>query len=93
MKDRKTTQVMGSAGRYGDVCERLAKDLKAGAVVLMVVDGRKGHGFSVATSAEMVSFGFPRQLAAFLRMQADVLEEGDGPGGIAVTDFYPTGEG
>ncbi len=92
MKDRDTKQI-GVPAKYQDVTERLCKDLKADAVILMVINGRKGTGMCVSTNEKGAVFGHPAMLAEFFRLNASVIESGSGPEGVAETTFKPTGEG
>lgn len=84
----KHTAQQGSAGRYDEICERLGLDLKAAAVVLIVVEGRHGSGMSVSVDpkgghARMLVGG--DLLSALLRKMADQLDAGAGPGGARFT--------
>lgn len=84
---RKPAQV-GRAGRYDEIAERLAHDLKAAAVVLLVVDGRHGNGMSI--SADPRRGGAPLALgdglAALLRIMADKLDSGEAsPNGVRLS--------
>jgi hypothetical protein len=91
---KKTTQV-GQASRYQGICEQLGHDLKATAVVLIVVDGRMGSGFCCSIAPEKpgaVELSHGGGLAATLRVMADRLESGEGPSGVGFTEFDPAGE-
>ena len=83
------TKQVGRAGKYDEIAERLCKDLKAGAIVLIVVDGRHGHGMAVSVNGQsdhrMLAFG--DGLAELLHASARQLETGAvaGPAGARFT--------
>jgi hypothetical protein len=84
---RKTSQT-GHAGKYDEICERLSLDLKASAVVLIVVDGRHGHGMSVSVDPAKpgaVAMATGGELAQLIRNVADQLDAGEAPGGVRGT--------
>lgn len=84
----KRTVQDGRSGNYDAICERLSLDLKAAAVVLLVIGGRHGSGMSVSVDPKggiaRVAMG-GNELAALLREMADALEAGEGPAGARVT--------
>lgn len=91
---KKTTQV-GQAARYQGICEQLGHDLKATAVVLIVVDGRMGNGFCCSIDPNKpggIELGHGGGLAAMLRNMAAHIEGGEKPAGVGFTEFDPTGE-
>jgi hypothetical protein len=65
----------GKEGAYDDECEALLHQLHATGVVLIVVGGTKGHGFSVTIR----NAGLIKPLAAVLREVADKMERGQLP--------------
>lgn len=84
--------ISGTEGKYDDIGERMLKDLKADALVLIVRNGRLGNGFSCAIDPSKpggvqlaMGFGMPE----LLRKLADGIEagilEGHGPDGITLT--------
>jgi len=80
----KHTFQQGHAGRYDEICERLALDLKAAAAVLIVIGGRHGSGMSVSVDPKGGLTGVAMggdELAALLREMAEKLEAGEGPDG------------
>jgi len=91
--DRKTLQA-GEPARYQRITETLAKDLKARAVLLIVIEGRHGSGMAVSTSTEGVELGTPAGVRLMLQSTIESLElEGEGAvGGVAFTRFEPRGE-
>jgi hypothetical protein len=84
----KTTLQEGHAGNYDIVCERLGLDLKAAAVVLLVLGGRHGSGMSVCIDPKgglsQVAMG-GLELASLLRECAEKIEAGHGPQGARYT--------
>lgn len=83
----KHTVQAGNAGKYDQICERLGLDLKAAAVVLIVVDGRHGNGMSVCIDpkGEHADIGGGAQLAELLRRMAEMIEAGERPDGTRLT--------
>lgn len=57
-------------GRYEQQCVRLQQDLRAEAVILFVVNGAFGTGFSVRASVE-----FANRLPQVLRNMANDIEQ------------------
>lgn len=82
----KTTQV-GREGKYDEIAQRLCHDLKAGAVVLIVINGRLGNGMSVSASAGNEGLAFGDGLADLLHAMAGQIESGNvtGPAGARFT--------
>jgi hypothetical protein len=58
-------------GKYDDACTAVRVATEASAVVLLVIDGNQGSGFSV-----QVSGGVALHLPNLLRVVADRLEKG-----------------
>lgn len=88
----KTRMKVGETGGYDEICTRLAHDLKARAVVLIVVGGRlkEGNGMSVAIDRDQpgaIDLGMGGELSALLRGAADFVDSGMGPGGVSLVDF------
>ncbi len=78
----------GKAGNYDEICERLSLDLKAAALVLLVIGGRHGSGMSVSVDPKGGLSGVAMggdELAAMLREMADMIEAGEGPSGHRFT--------
>lgn len=83
--------ISGREGRYDDIAERLLRDLKADAVVLIVKNGRLGEGMSCAVDpgkpgAVELAMGFTmpellESIAAAIRLG---IEQSHGPDGIVV---------
>lgn len=82
----RTTQ-LGREGKYDQIAQTLCKDLKAGAVVLVVLDGRHGNGMSVSASPGHQELAFGVGLAELLHKMAEQLETGavTGPAGARFT--------
>ena len=57
-------------GKYGEYPEEILKETKAGTVVLIVIGGDKGHGFSIASRDFLLDQKLPR----LLRYIADDIE-------------------
>jgi len=84
--------ISGREGKYDEIAERLLRDLKADAVVLIVRNGRLGEGMSCAINPEKpgaveLAMGFTmpallESVAAAIRLG---IEQGHGPDGIVVT--------
>jgi hypothetical protein len=75
---------IGHAGRYDEVCERARDETKARGVVLYVLEGDKGSGFSCTSSAadaRRLNADLPR----LLRQMADAIEAAPAPDGVRVT--------
>lgn len=77
-------RVIGKAGKYDEVAIRVIAETNATAVAVVVVDGAKGHGFSVSAMEGAVS-QVHTALPAMLRMVADAIEGGARPDGLRVT--------
>ena len=88
----KRTVVSGREGKYDDIVERLSLDLKAKAVVLVVIDGRLGSGMSVSIDPrregafELAQGG---GLALIMARVAEDIARGYGPEGVVVAEFGP----
>jgi hypothetical protein len=76
-------QLTGDPSKYDAICTQLCRDLKAQAVILMVLEGREGNGMSCAGRGQYATIGVPHVLAAYLRSLADKIEAGQ-PGGIGI---------
>lgn len=61
---------MKGPGKYDDVCTMVHKETDATTVVVIVIGGNKGHGFSVVTK----SLGMLSGLPIALRDVADEIE-------------------
>lgn len=79
----------GVPSKYDQITTNLCRDLKAKAVVLMVIEGREGTGMCVATRPDSVGFGHPEVLGDFLRSMADTMSAGVGPEGVGVHTEEP----
>lgn len=64
---------MNAPGKYNDECTRVRESLKANAVILIVVAGQEGHGFSVQAPPPVMSI-----LPTMLRVMADQIEHDNG---------------
>jgi len=87
MTDTKTSQV-GNAGKYDETTERLSVELDATAIVLIVIDGKRGNGMSVSVNPARpgaLEMFAGAGLARVLRAAADKLDGGERPNGIRVT--------
>lgn len=70
-------------GKYDNEASRVFKDTRAGAVVLMVIDGERGTGFSVLSSDRRVIRNLPDLLKSVaseiepevMRSEFDPVEE------------------
>lgn len=61
-------------GKYADECERDLKEIRAAAVLLIVLGGKKGSGFSMATFDPGLAAAAPK----ILRDAADEIEASNG---------------
>lgn len=88
MSGKKTTQ-LGQSGKYDEITENLCRDLNAGAVVLIVLEGRHGTGMSVAAQPDHRGLAFGEGLAELLRTAAGKLDSGEvtGPRGARFTNW------
>lgn len=78
-------QVVGHEGNYDVEAQRLLEEQQAKAVVVVVIDGKKGFGMSVSTfpqHAIQMHFALPQ----ILRSVADSIDGGAGPDGVRVTE-------
>jgi hypothetical protein len=85
MTERSTQ--LGREGKYDQIALALCKDLKAGAIILVVVDGRHGNGMSVSAGPQHLGLAMGTGLAELLRKMAEQLETGavTGPAGARFT--------
>lgn len=63
---------MKGAGKYDRACTRARRETQGQAVLLIVIQGQHGSGFSLQTLDETVVEGLP----AILRNVADSIEKG-----------------
>ncbi len=90
---RKVHGRVGHTGGYDEVCERLVWDLRARAVVLIVVDGRlkEGTGMSVCVDPQKpgaLELGMGGgELSKLLRAVADLIDAGVGPNGATKVSY------
>ena len=64
-----------SSGRYDDQCERLLNEQNAQMVVLLVIDGKKGHGLSICIHGDNPNALHMATLTPILlRKMADMIE-------------------
>lgn len=78
-------RVIGHPGRYDEHAARVLRETEADAVVLVVVNGKKGFGMSVSADPEKpgsIQLASGRDLPALLRTMADLIEGGAGPDGL-----------
>lgn len=72
---------VGPAAKYQDICATLTEDLEADCVMLVVVGGVRGEGFSVAVrSGRTPELHEDAGVARYLRMLADRVEKRGGRG-------------
>lgn len=78
-------EVMGNPGKYDDVTERALEETGAECVALIVINGKKGTGFSVSgngmAAMENVRSG---RLSALLRLMAEQIASAR-PDGVRAT--------
>lgn len=74
--------VVGNPGRYDHVAAHLVRELAAEAVLVLVIQGNKGNGVSVAGRG-FSAIERRHEIADILRGVADMLEEGE-PSGYRV---------
>lgn len=81
--------ISGREGKYDEIAERLARDLKADAVVLIVKNGRLGEGMSCCINPEKpgavelaMGFTMPELLESIAAMIRLGIEQSHGPDGI-----------
>lgn len=60
----------GNLGRYDEECTKLIKEFEARGVLLIVLDGKRGTGFSMSTGDINLATAVPR----ILRQVADDIE-------------------
>jgi hypothetical protein len=61
-------------GRYDKECRELLKNTRADIAMLIVLNGDKGHGVSLA--GNYIKLEGMKQIPGFLRMLADRIEQG-----------------
>ena len=77
--------VVGEAGKYDDSAEHVLRATTAKAVVLLVVDGFRGNGFSVSCRpSEAAEWADAKYVAAALRSLANEID-GATPDGVRLT--------
>jgi predicted nuclease of predicted toxin-antitoxin system len=75
---------MGQAGRYDNLTDRVLGETDADGVILVVLGGNKGSGFTLSCKAE-VTERLHDALPSMLRQIADTIESGAQPTGVRVT--------
>lgn len=78
------SQQAGSPGAYDQEAERLLVEMRAKAVVVIVLEGKRGFGMSVSCSPNAAA-QMHVALPALLRAVADGIDGGAGPDGVRVT--------
>ncbi len=77
--------IVGEAGKYDDSAEHVLRATLAKAVLLIVIDGFRGHGFSVTCRpSEVATWTDSKQVADALRELADQIS-GKEPDGVRLT--------
>jgi len=67
-------------GEYGREAEKLAHKLRAEAILLLVISGKRGSSFSVAVDSEVeYASTLERMLPELLRKMADEIENSTNP--------------
>lgn len=61
-------------GKYDDLCTTVRKSAEADTALVIILNGKKGSGFSVQTA----DLGVLAQLPALLRNTADQIEQSGG---------------
>ena len=75
-------QVFGKAGKYDDLAALVQREASADVVVLAVMGGKKGPGFSVAMRSDATA-AIIATMPAILRVMADEIERGAPPSGMS----------
>lgn len=57
-------------GIYGDECDEMQERTKAQTIVLVIIDGKKGSGFSMNSTDQSMHLKLP----GMLRLMADEIE-------------------
>jgi len=76
---------MGVPGRYDSEVEHLLRSTTARAAIVIVVDGYKGDGMSVAGRPSAMEWQEAATIVACLREHADYIEQRGGYLGVAAT--------
>ncbi len=89
---RKVHTQVGHTGGYDEVVERLCRDLRARAVVLVVVDGRLKDGIGMSVGVDpskpgALEFAAGGRLSELLRRAADLIDAGAGPNGFTHSTY------
>lgn len=74
----------GNKGRYDELAERALDETEATAVVVLVVNGKKGHGFSCSCDPSVAAH-LHRSIPDLSRAVADDIERKPGPDGVRVS--------
>ena len=76
--------MIGKRGRYDDLAQLVRREARAGVVIVLVLDGKHGHGFSVCQRRDGVTEPVHgAKLAEFLRMMAEEIELDPTPSGFS----------
>lgn len=60
---------MNGAGKYDEICTKVREETKSNGVILMIIDGQHGSGFSIQAPGMVLL-----QLPGLLRFLADEVE-------------------
>ncbi len=78
--------IFGTPGKYDDDAKRVLVETDASVVVLIVIDGKRGQGFSCcgnpARPEAVATIMGGNKLAQLLRRMADMLDAGAPPAGV-----------
>lgn len=77
------TKEMGKAGKYDAVSAKVLVELGASAVMVAVIGGPMGHGFSVSC-LEPINDALQAELPRLLRAIADRIDSGGKPTGVRI---------
>lgn len=77
--------ILGHEGRYDADAQRILREQEAKAVLVVVIEGKKGFGMSMACLPEARDLGFGAKFAALLRRVAESIDGGATPDGLRLT--------
>jgi lauroyl/myristoyl acyltransferase len=81
-------QVFGAPGKYDQLANLVQRETDGAVVVVCVLRGSKGDGFSVATRPD-VTAATVASMPTILRMMADMIDAGGGPSGMSEEPVMP----
>ena len=66
---------MKGTGKYDDLCEAMVRATEADGVILIVLNGNRGSGFSASLTIDPATSGAPEKIPTVLREVATQIEQ------------------